>query len=161
MIMGQSWAFLGPYWGSLGPYWGHLEASEAHRKRKGGKANNIVFLGFEGFWFLGGLLVRLLGHLKPSWGGLGASCRHVASYLEPCWAILSDLGGHLGLSEARLEQSWAVLDVPAPREPPRPGPGEGVGGGVNPSPKGKKGVGKGISLNHSRLKGLVGFSTVS
>ena len=33
----------------------------------------------------------------------------------------------------------------------------GVGGGVNPSPKGKKGVGKGNSLDHLRPKGLVGF----
>ena len=31
---------------------------------------------------------------------------------------------------------------------------------INPSPKGKKGVGKGISLNHSRPKGLVGFPKV-
>ena len=29
---------------------------------------------------------------------------------------------------------------------------------INPSPKVKKGVGKGISLNHSRPKGLVGFN---
>ena len=62
------------------------------------------------------------------------------SYLEPCWAILSDLGGHLGLSEALLEPSWAILDAPTTRDRPRPG--EGVGGGVNPSPKGKKGVGR-------------------
>ena len=51
--------------------------------------------------------------------------------------------GHLGRSNA-------------PRTP-RPGPGEGVGGGVNPSPKGKKGVGRGNSLDHLRPKGLVGF----
>ena len=40
---------------------------------------------------------------------------------------------------------------------PRPGPGEGVGGGVNLSPKGKKGVGRGTSLDHLRPKGLVGL----
>ena len=78
---------------------------------------------FEGFWPLGGLLGRLLGHLKPSWGGLGASCRHVVSYLEPCWAILSDLGGHLGLSEALLEPSLAILGALTPRDRARPGPG--------------------------------------
>ena len=47
-------------------------------------------------------------HLDPSCGPLGASWRHVVSYLEPCWAILSDLGDHLGLSEALLEPSWAL-----------------------------------------------------
>ena len=48
---------------------------------------------------------------------------------------MSDLGGHLGLSGALLEPSWAILGAPTPREPPRPGPGEGVGGGVKtPSP---------------------------
>ena len=60
------------------------------------------------------------------------------SYHEPCWAILSDLGGHLELSEALLEPSWAILGALATRGPRRPGPGEGVGGGVNPSPKGKR-----------------------
>ena len=70
--------------------------------------------------------------MKPSWGGLGASCRHVVSYIEPCWAILSDLGRHFGLSEALLEPSWAILDDLTTRGPPRPGPGEGVGGGVYP-----------------------------
>ena len=48
------------------------------------------------------------------------------------------LGGHLGLSEALLEPSWAILDVPTRRETPRPGQWGGVRGGVNPSPKGKK-----------------------
>ena len=45
--LGRSWArlgpLLGPSWGSLGPSWGHLEASRAHRKRKGEKAKNIDF----------------------------------------------------------------------------------------------------------------------
>ena len=63
------------------------------------------------------------------------------SYLEPCLAILSDLGGHVGLSEALLESPWAILGAPTPRETPSPGPGERVGGGANPSPEqGKKGL---------------------
>ena len=78
------------------------------------------------------------------------------SYLDSCSDVLSDLRGHLGLSEALLEPSWAILDASATCETRRPGPGEGVGGGVNPSSKGKKGIGKGISLNHSRPRGLVG-----
>ena len=54
------------------------------------------------------------------------------SYHEPCWAILSDLGGHLELSEALLEPSKAVLDALAARGPPPSrvqveGPGEGAG----------------------------------
>ena len=59
------------------------------------------------------------------------------SYLESCSDVLSDLGGHLRLSEAILEPSWATLDAPVPRDRARP---EG-GGGVHLSPKGKKGVG--------------------
>ena len=82
------------------------------------------------------------GQLEPSWGDLEGSWRRVENYLEPCWTILRDLGGHLGLSGALLEPSWAILGALPPREWPRPGPGEGVGGGVNPSPKGKKGVGR-------------------
>ena len=115
---------------------------------------------WEAPWPLGAVLER-------SWGLL----EHLGSHFEASWAILSYLGGHLGLSEALLEPSWAVLDVPTAREPPRPGPGEGVGGGVNPSPKGKKGLleeGRNISVdrrrpegwrdsNHLRPKGLVGF----
>ena len=77
-LLGLSWALLGPSWGPqgpllglswghLGPSWSHLEASRAHRKRKGEKAKNICFFKvFEGFWPLGGLLGRLLGLLKPS-----------------------------------------------------------------------------------------------
>ena len=69
--LGRSWGRLGPLlglsWGRLGPSWSHLEASRAHRKRKGEKAKNIGFSKvFEGFWPLGGLLGRLLGLLKPS-----------------------------------------------------------------------------------------------
>ena len=66
---------------------------------------------------------------------------------------MSHLGARLGLSEALLEPSWAILDAPARRGTPRPGPGEGVGGGVNPSPKGKKGVGRGNSLLQLRPEG--------
>ena len=36
-------ALLGPSWGPLGPSWSHLEASRAHRKRKGEKAKFIYF----------------------------------------------------------------------------------------------------------------------
>ena len=86
-----------------------------------------------------------------------ALLEHLGSHLEPSSAILSHLGGYLGLSEALLEPSWAFLDALTARGAPRPGPGEGVGGGVNPSPKGKKGVGRGNSLDHLRPKGLVGF----
>ena len=93
-------------------------------------------------WPLGAVLVR-------SWGLL----EHLGIHLEASCAILSHLGGYLGLSEALLEPSWAILDVPTTRETPRPGPGEGVGGGVNPSPKGKKGVGRGSSLDHRRPEG--------
>ena len=50
------------------------------------------------------------------------------SYLEPCWAIMSDIGGHLGLSEALLEPSWAILGVLTPPSPPSPRPRGGGGG---------------------------------
>ena len=47
---------------------------------------------------------------------------HVDQFLdrlfEPCWAILSDLGGHLGLSEVLLEPSWAILGALPTRETP-------------------------------------------
>ena len=42
-LLGPSWALLGPSWGHLGPSWSHLEASDGHRKRKGEKAQIIVF----------------------------------------------------------------------------------------------------------------------
>ena len=47
------------------------------------------------------------------------------SYLESCSDILSDLGGHLRLSEALLEQSWAKKDALTTRGAPFPGPGGG------------------------------------
>ena len=73
---------------------------------------------WEGIWLLGGVLWRFLGHLKPSWGGVGASWRHVVSHIGQCWAILSDLGGHLGLSEAFLEPHWAIMDALTSCGPP-------------------------------------------
>ena len=86
-LLGPSWGDLGLglSWGSLGPSWGHLEASEAHRKRKGDNANiSGCFQDLEeGVWRLGGLLGGRLGPLKPSWGGVGASCRCHESYLAP------------------------------------------------------------------------------
>eukprot|EP00959_Pyramimonas_sp_CCMP1952_P348252 7294806-Pyramimonas_sp.AAC.1 len=43
--LGRSWGclggLLGPSWSFLGPSWGHVEASKAHRKRNGEKANII------------------------------------------------------------------------------------------------------------------------
>ena len=100
-LLGRSWGrlggILGPSWSSLGPSWGHLEASKAHRKRKGEKAQIIDFpFVFEGFWLLGEVLRGLQKHLGPSCGPLGASWTHAVSYLELCWAIFSDLEALLG-----------------------------------------------------------------
>ena len=44
-LLERSWALFGPSWGPLGPlslepFGGHLEASRAHRKRKGEKVKN-------------------------------------------------------------------------------------------------------------------------
>ena len=94
--------------------------------------------GFEGFWPLEGLLGGLERHLEPSWGGIESSWMHVDSYIEPSWAILHDLGGHLGLSGALLEPSWAILGAPTPRETLPPGPGGRRGRG-NPLPEGEEG----------------------
>ena len=144
--MGRYWVALGAIWGAswapLGALLGHLEASKAHRKRRGGKAKIIDFpIVFERVWLPWGVpmgALRALGAvLWPSWGLLEI----VGSYLAPSSAIWSHLGGLLGASEALLESSWAILGAPTPRETPSPGPGEGVGGGVNPSPEqGKKGL---------------------
>ena len=153
---------MGPSWASLGALLGHLGAILRPRKaigsEKARKQKTLIFHWFlKDFGLLGGLLGRLRGHLEPSWNGLGASCRHAVSYLDPCLAILCAIGGHLGLSEAILEPSWAILGAPTPREPPRPGPGEGVGGGVNPSPKGKNGVWKRKLPRPPSPRGLVGL----
>ena len=68
---GRSWgdlgALLGPSWGPLGPSWSHLEASRAHRTRKGENAKNIEkHNGFGGFWPLEGFPGGLARHLEPS-----------------------------------------------------------------------------------------------
>jgi hypothetical protein len=70
---------------------------------------------------------------------------------------LSNLGAHIGLPEALLEPSWAILDAPTTSETSRPGPVEGVGGGVNPSPKGKKGGWKRKLPKPPTPRGLVGL----
>ena len=79
--------------------------------------------------------------------------------------MLGHLGGHLELSEALLEPSWAILDAATPRGAPRPDPGEGVGGGVNPSPEqGKEEVlaeRRQSSLNHLRPEGWWDFERIS
>ena len=107
-----------------------MRPEEPIGSKKARRPHTLIFFNsvFEGFWPLGGLLGRLLGHLKPSWGGLGASFKHGVSYLEPCRAILSDLGGHLGLSEAPLEPSLAILGALTPRDRACPGPEEVVRG---------------------------------
>ena len=150
--MGALGAVLGLSWASLGALLGHLGAILRPRmaigSEKARKQNTLIFLRF---WKDFGLLGGSLGSSLATWGRLGAVLGPLgASWnpLERSCAILSHLGGHLGLSEALLEPSWAILDVPTTREAPRPGPGEGVGGGVNLSPKGKKGVGRGSSLDH-------------
>ena len=74
----HSWANLGPsrapLGGPLGPSWGHLEASEAHRKRKGENAKNIekqlLILTYWGP--LGGFLEAGLDNVGTPWGYLGA-----------------------------------------------------------------------------------------
>ena len=157
-LLGPSWAALGArlgalgavlglFWASLGAVLGHLGAilrpqepigSEKARRQKTLFFSNV----FEGFWPLEGLLGRLLDDLEPSWGGAGASWRHVVSELKPCWAILSYLRSHLERSEALWEPSWAKKGALTARGTLPPGPGEGGGEGVNPSPKGKKGVGR-------------------
>ena len=91
----------------------------------------------------------------------GVWCR-LGSHLEASWAILSHLGGHLGLSEALLEPSWAILHALTPRGTTVQVHGRGLGGGgVNPSLKGKREGWKRkreIDLNQVRpKKGLLGF----
>ena len=150
-LLGRSWGglgrssgrlgtLLGPSWGLLGPSWNQLEAPQAHRTRKSENAKDIenTRKGFEGFWPLGDLLGRRAGHLEPSRGGLEGSWMHLESYLEPSWAILRDLGGHLGLCGAVLEPPRAILGALPARGAPRADPG-----GTS-------------SSDHSRQKGLVG-----
>ena len=56
------------------------------------------------------------------------------------FGCLSDLGGHLRLSEALLEPSLAKKDALPTRETRRPGPGERVWGRGKPLPEGEEGV---------------------
>ena len=52
---------------------------------------------------------------EGTWNRSGAvlmgSRRHVGSYIGPSWAILSDIGFHLGLSGALLEPSWTLKRI--------------------------------------------------
>ena len=156
---GRIGALLGPSWGPLGPGWSHREASRAHRKRNGEKANNLeTHKVLDGIGPLGGVLGRLCGHVELPWNGLGAVWRHVGSYLESSRALLSDLGGHLGLI------TWGPFGAMLGhhrRSTPLDGGAQtwGEGGAGPPSPKGKWGVGTTSSLNHLTPKGLVGLST--
>ena len=53
--------------------------------------------------------------------------------------MLGHLGGHLGLSEALLEPSWAILGALTARDPPPSRSRGGVGGGVKtPSPPARR-----------------------
>ena len=122
-VLGALGAVLGPSWAPLGALLGHLGAilrpqepigREKARMQK--TLKNTLFL--KDFGLLGGLLGWLGEHLGPSWGGLEGSWRQVESKIEPSWAILRDLGGHLGLSGALLEPSWAILDAPTTRDHP-------------------------------------------
>ena len=89
--------------------------------------------------------------MKPSWGRLEASWTCVGGYLDPSTAILGHLGGHLALSEALLEPSWAILDALTPRGGARPDAGRG--GEVNLPSRERKEVGKGNALDHLRPEG--------
>ena len=63
---------------------------------------------------------------------------------------MGHLGGHLALSEALLEPSWAKKDPLTPRGGARPDPRRGGGRYIRE-------VGNGNALDHLRPKGLVGF----
>ena len=89
--------------------------------------------------------------MKPSWGRLEASWTRVGGYLDPSTAILGHLGGHLALSEALLEPSWAILDALTPRGGARPDAGRG--GEVNLPSRERQEVGKGNALDHLRPEG--------
>ena len=93
-LLGPSWTLWGPSWGSLGPSCGHLEASEAHRKRKGEKANNI---GFLCFWTDFGYLEGAVEGSKGIWNRLGA--------------VLGSLGGMSEAILTHLEVAWAIWEA--------------------------------------------------
>ena len=84
----------------LGPSWGALGAPEMN---VGGYLEASWGLPGEAPW----PLVPVLGR---SWSLL----EHVGIHLEPSSAILSHLGGHLGLSETLLEPSWALQRLATP-----------------------------------------------
>ena len=113
--------------GSLGPAWGHLEASEAHRKRKGEKAEHIDFP-----WYL-----KDFGHLegavegsKGTWnrlgdilGPLGGMSEAILTHLGVAWAILEATLDALSLAlEFDLDKPWqgTWLRVYTPRACPLP-----------------------------------------
>ena len=156
----RSWNRLGPSWEPLGPLGGLLGAFWRLLGRLLGP--------------LGALLGRSSGALGSLRGALGAMLEEIKEGVvvnSPCpsrvpriasWApeeanILlkpSEINYlFCFLAFSLLEPSWAILDAPTTRGTLRPGPGEGVGGGVNPTPKGKKGVGRGNSLDHRRPEG--------
>ena len=138
--MEASWAPLGASWGSLGALlrcsWEPSERSWGHL---GGDLSKK-----------GGLLISL-APLECLESPLGLPKR------PKSFQNLKKINVCCFLAFSLLEPSWAILDVPTTRETPRPGQWGGVRGGVIPSPKGKKGVGRGNSLDHLRPKGLVGL----
>ena len=70
-------------------------------------------------------------------------------FREPSWPILRHLGRRLGLSSTVLEPSCTILDALTHRGPGIQTPGDEVGGRV----RGKRGVGRGSSLDHLRGEG--------
>ena len=83
-LLGRSWAWalLGPSWASLGAVLGHLgahiEASRAHRERKGEKAKNIGFPK----------CLKDFGLSRASLGGFLATWSRLGSVLEPVGGML-------------------------------------------------------------------------
>ena len=52
-------------------------------------------------------ILKGLGILEGAGEGSKVTWRSVGGYIEPCLAILGNFEGHLGLSRALLEPSWA------------------------------------------------------
>eukprot|EP00959_Pyramimonas_sp_CCMP1952_P289766 6060203-Pyramimonas_sp.AAC.1 len=73
--------------------------------------------------------------LERPWGLL----EHLWSQLEASWAVLTQLGGHLGFPEALLEPSWANTYPPRGVSPRSKGGGEGASGRGKPLPEGTEG----------------------
>ena len=181
-----------PSCGPLGPSWRHvgsyLAPSSATLTHLGGHLGALEALLEPSWAILGAPTPR--GTLRPGPGeGVGggvnpspeqgkeevlaerrqSSLNHLRpegwwDYLEACWAISRDLGGHVGLSGALLEPSWAILDALTAREAPRPSPGGGGRGRGKPLPRaGEEGVvlivlteERETSLDHLSPRGLVG-----